>query len=64
MPTPASPGSNQFRCDSCGRFFNTSDELRTHETECQAAKAAGSPGSHTGPGRQGGPDDREWVSTP
>jgi hypothetical protein len=36
----ASPGTNQFRCSGCGRYFNTEAELRAHETECRIAKAA------------------------
>jgi len=40
MPSPASPGTNQFRCNACGRYFNTQEELSTHETECRAAKQA------------------------
>jgi len=40
MPTPASPDSNQFRCNSCGRFFNSPDELKQHEPDCRAAKSA------------------------
>ena len=36
----AGPGTNQFRCESCGRGFNDQRELREHETECQLAKAA------------------------
>ncbi|HLH03088.1 MAG TPA: hypothetical protein VKX25_09980 [Bryobacteraceae bacterium] len=36
----AGPGTNQFRCDSCGRFFNSEEELREHAVECQLAKAA------------------------
>jgi len=36
----ASPGTNQFRCATCGRYFNTQSELSDHETECRAAKAA------------------------
>jgi hypothetical protein len=36
----AGPGTNQFRCSGCGRYFNTEAELRTHETECRVAKAA------------------------
>ena len=36
----ASPGTNQFRCESCGRWFNTQSELAEHETECRAAKTA------------------------
>jgi hypothetical protein len=44
MPTPASPGTNQFRCNACGRYFNTADELSTHEADCRAAKVA----THTG----------------
>ena len=38
MPTPASPGTNQFRCNACGRYFNTQSELSTHEVECRTAK--------------------------
>lgn len=40
MPTPADPGTNQYRCNACGRYFNTSDELREHEPDCRAAKQA------------------------
>lgn len=36
----AGPGTNQFRCETCGRFFNTASELSQHEIECRAAKAA------------------------
>ena len=38
MPTPASPGTNQLRCNACGRYFNTQAELSTHEVECRTAK--------------------------
>lgn len=40
----ASPGTNQFRCNACGRYFNTEAELSQHETECALAKAATSAG--------------------
>jgi tRNA(Ile2) C34 agmatinyltransferase TiaS len=40
MPTPASPGTNQFRCNACGRYFNTNEELAAHEPECRLAKQA------------------------
>ncbi len=36
----AGPGTNQFRCETCGRYFNTREELSGHETECRLAKAA------------------------
>ncbi len=36
----AGPGTNQFRCESCGRYLNTQEELSEHETECRLAKAA------------------------
>lgn len=36
----AGPGTNQFRCSSCGRFFNSQTELNAHEGECKIAKAA------------------------
>jgi tRNA(Ile2) C34 agmatinyltransferase TiaS len=38
MPSPASPGTNNFRCNACGRYFNTQAELRGHEPDCRAAK--------------------------
>jgi hypothetical protein len=40
MPTPAEPGTNRFRCNACGRYFNTRGELSQHETECRSAKQA------------------------
>jgi hypothetical protein len=47
MPTPAGPGTNQFRCDACGRYFNTADELRVHEPECRLAKETTAAGRKT-----------------
>jgi hypothetical protein len=46
MPTPANPDSNNFRCNSCGRFFNTRVELDAHETECRLAKVASQTGKN------------------
>lgn len=40
MPSPAAPDTNQFRCNACGRYFNTADELAGHEGDCRLAKAA------------------------
>ena len=40
MPTPAGPNTNEFRCNACGRYFNTQSELGTHETECRRAKTS------------------------
>ena len=36
----AGPETNQFRCETCGRWFNTRLELSEHEPECRLAKAA------------------------
>jgi hypothetical protein len=36
----AGPDTNQFRCETCGRYFNTQEELTDHETECRLAKGA------------------------
>jgi len=36
----AGPGTNQYRCNACGRYFNTATELSTHEPECRLAKAS------------------------
>lgn len=33
-------GSNQFHCESCGRYFNTQAEFSSHEIECRTAKLA------------------------
>jgi hypothetical protein len=40
MPSPAPDWTNQFRCNACGRYFNTEEQLRTHEPECRLAKQA------------------------
>ena len=40
MPTPASPETNQFRCNACGRYFNEPGELSAHEVECRRAKSS------------------------
>lgn len=36
----AGPNTNRFRCETCGRYFNTQEELAAHETECRLAKQA------------------------
>jgi hypothetical protein len=36
----AGPGTNEFRCSACGRFFNSQNELAAHQAQCQLAKAA------------------------
>lgn len=36
----AGPDTNQFHCESCGRYFNTQAELSAHQTECRLAKQA------------------------
>jgi len=38
MPTEASPSTNQYRCNACGRYFNAAAELAEHSVECRAAK--------------------------
>jgi hypothetical protein len=40
MPTPAGPGTNQLRCNACGRYFNTREELSMHEPKCRLAKTS------------------------
>jgi hypothetical protein len=64
MPTESTPEMNRFRCEACGRKFNTSEELKTHNVECAAAKATGSGSTETDQGRREEGEDREWVSTP
>ncbi|MBV8069098.1 MAG: hypothetical protein JO270_04285 [Acidobacteriaceae bacterium] len=36
----AGPDTNQFECETCGRYFNTRQELEEHQPECRLAKAA------------------------
>jgi len=36
----AAPGTNEFRCSGCGRYFNSAEELAGHEPECRLARAA------------------------
>jgi hypothetical protein len=36
----AGPDTNQLRCNSCGRWFNTQAELSAHEPDCRLAKEA------------------------
>jgi tRNA(Ile2) C34 agmatinyltransferase TiaS len=51
MPTPAAPGTNQFRCDSCGRRFNTQEEIARHQVDCKGAEQSGAvpPRKHVEP---------------
>ena len=58
MPTPAGPETNQFRCSSCGRYFNEQGEFEQHERECSARQTRA---------QENPPDaehDREWSSVP
>lgn len=64
MPTEAGPETNRYRCEACGRHFNTENELREHTKECAAAKATGSGGQKAGSGGREEGEDSEWVSTP
>lgn len=63
MPSPASPGTNQFQCKACGRYFNTEGEFRAHEAECEAAKQSQPHREAPAADNMHG-DDREWKSTP
>jgi hypothetical protein len=62
MPSPASPNTNQFRCEACGRYFNSPEELKRHSTECQGAKMSQPHKEKAAAPQSGG--DREWKSTP
>ena len=62
MPTPASPGTNQFRCEACGRHFNTASELKQHAAECEAAKR--SQVHKEQPVDASAEKSREWKSVP
>lgn len=62
MPSPASPDTNQFRCEACGRYFNSGEELKAHATECEGAKQSQVHKEHAVEPQYG--QDREWKSTP
>jgi hypothetical protein len=44
MTSQTDPETSNYRCASCGRFFNTPNELRQHETECRVAEETTAPG--------------------
>lgn len=58
MPTPA---SSQFRCEFCGRHFNSREELRSHAIECEGAKRSQARREHPNADAE---STREWESTP
>ena len=65
MPVPASPGTNEFRCEMCGRFFNTSGELDEHQADCAQAYQSGRANKEEEQPKAGQKGaDHEWVSTP
>lgn len=64
MPTPASPGTNQYRCQYCDRLFNTETELSQHQQDCRAAfESGGGQKKATAQGPKEG-EDREWKPVP
>lgn len=65
MPTGQDAGSNQFRCEFCGRHFDTKEDLTAHQRDCAAANQSGSDSKVMTAVREDGPEeDRDWVSTP
>ncbi len=63
MPSPASPGTNQYRCRYCDRYFNTEFELNEHQRECRAAYQSGGEDKPAAD-RPRESDDREWKPVP
>jgi hypothetical protein len=62
MPSPAGPDTNQFRCEACGRYFNSREELDRHASECQAVKASQ---PHKEKAEEPNySQDRDWKSAP
>lgn len=65
MPVPASPGTNQYRCELCGRYFNTQAELDEHQRDCAEAYRSGRPHKEEEqPKAKPHDPDRDWASTP
>ena len=63
MPTNQGPDTNRFRCEACGRFFNTEEELNVHRNNCVTTQQTGSTQKTEAQDPRDG-EDREWVSTP
>lgn len=65
MPVPAGPGTNEFRCDLCGRLFNAKSELDTHQVDCAAAyHSGGANKEQEQPKAKEHGADHTWVSKP
>jgi len=64
MPTSNNPNPKKFRCESCGRHFETQEDLTAHAASCASAKATGSGSTETKKGRLEEGPDRDFVSTP
>jgi hypothetical protein len=64
MRTESNQGTSQFRCNACGRKFDTPEQWKEHQPECEAAKATGSGNTQTSERTLEEGDDRDWVSTP
>ena len=63
MPTKEGPDTNRFRCEACGRYLNTREELESHRRDCVAAQQTGATHKVKAEEDREG-EDREWVSTP
>lgn len=65
MPSPASPGTNQYRCEYCGRHFNEKSEIEEHQKTCAEAMRSGRVNKETEQPKAAPPKpDRDWRSTP
>jgi hypothetical protein len=64
MPATHKPDSNRERCDTCGRHFNTPEELAEHRRDCLAAQQSGKPGKAKAEHPREEGEDRDWVSVP
>jgi hypothetical protein len=62
--TSEAPELNQYRCATCGRHFNSSDELAEHAEGCEAAFQSGRVNKAKVEEPREDGVDRDWVSVP
>jgi len=65
MPRDNRDEMHKIRCDSCGRWFDTAEELAIHKPDCEGAARSGKiAGKPQVSGEKDEGEDREWVGVP
>src|SRR5437762_3807902 len=56
--------ANQYRCETCGRWFDTLENLKQHEPECLGVEQSGRTGKPRATGEKDEGADRAWRPVP